>query len=124
MQQMLRVLERIPSNVRPTTFCGCCWMQSEVLALKGLGLIAALGGNAAEHALKAPEAGRLGCDQGGIRGLLELLVVTMAAHPLSCVRNAAHYAMGALVDSLEVGSRRMTASSSDVSPPHGPTSLS
>ena len=76
-------------------------MQSEVLALKGVGLVAALGAHTAEHARKAPEARRLCCTQEG-EGLLGLLAVTMAEHPLPRVRNAAHYAMGALVDSFEV----------------------
>ena len=74
-----------------------------MLALKGLGLVAALGAGAAEHAHRAAEAEQLSYTQG-IEGLLEFLVVTMAAHPLPHIRNAAHYAMGALIDGLAVRS--------------------
>ena len=66
------------------------WAQSAALALKGLGLVAAMGAAAAKQL----------CLDEGVGGLLEYLANTMVANPLPRIRNAAHHAMDALFDSL------------------------
>ena len=67
-------------------------MQGEALALKGLGLVAALGTTAPQQL----------CWSDNLPGLLELLVDVMAGPATPRIRNTAHYAMGALHDSLKV----------------------
>ena len=72
-------------------------MQSEVLALKGMSLMAAV---AATTERQQPLTGQLTLT---MRHLLHLIVTTMAANPLSTVRNAAYYALDAVLSACTVG---------------------
>ena len=69
-------------------------MQSAILALKALGLVAAMAANSGE-----PLSGDL---SAAMQQLLRLLVTTMAANPLQTVRNAAYYALDAVLGACSV----------------------
>ena len=72
--------------------------QSEVLALKGMGLVAAVAAMTKEEQMLTGQLTK------ALRQLLHLLVTTMAANPLSTVRNAAYYALDAVLSACTVGS--------------------
>ncbi len=90
-------------------------MQSAFLALKGTALVAALAANSGK-----PLVGEL---SAAMRQLLRLLVTTMAANPLQFVRNAAYYALDAVLGACSVRTPRCTLPFACMHAPHGHAGL-